>query len=162
MTPKTTYPPGASLVASAHARGLFGWLILAAIAIFGAASARADSVPLYSFNGSDGAAPLAGLVQGSDGNFYGTTASGGASDAGTVFKITSGGSLTTLYNFSYSDGATPRAGLVQGSDGNFYGTTASGGASDAGTVFKITSGGSLTTLYNFSYSDGWSPYAGLV
>src|SRR5438094_3420921 len=110
---------------------------------------HADSVPLYSFNGSDGAYPYAGLVQGSDGNFYGTTGGGGTNGAGTVFKITSGGSFTTLYSFSGSDGATPYGTLVQGSDGNFYGTTVSGGASNAGTVFQITSGGSLTTLYNF-------------
>src|SRR5579862_10019393 len=77
---------------------------------------------LDSFAGRDGAQPYAGLVQGSDGNFYGTTYYGGANDQGTVFKITPSGTLTTLYNFGGSDGALPYAGLVQGSDGNFYGT----------------------------------------
>ena len=123
---------------------------------------HANSVPLYSFSGSDGAYPFAGLAQGSDGDFYGTTGGGGASSCGTVFKITSGGNLTTLYSFDGSDGATPYAGLVQGSDGNFYGTTVNGGASGKGTVFRITSGGSLTTLYSLGGSDRANPYAGLV
>ena len=63
-------------------------------------------------------------MQGSDGNFYGTTYYGGANDDGTVFQITPGGSLTTLYSFA--DGqrwGQSLAGLVQGSDSNFYGTT---------------------------------------
>ena len=125
-------------------------------------SAGSSLTALHSFSYSDGAYPRAGLVQGSDGNFYGTTASGGTNSDGTVFRITAGGGLTSLYSFSYGDGAYPRAGLVQGSDGNFYGTTASGGTNSDGTVFRITSGGSLTTLHSFSYSDGAYPYAGLV
>src|SRR2546426_6692086 len=125
---------------------------------------HANSVPLYSFSGySDGAEPLGGLVQGSDGDFYGTTFYGGASGPGTVFKITSDGSLTTLYSFSYyNDGQLPTAGLVQGRDGDFYGTTSEGGATGdyLGTVFKITSDGSLTILHTFEGSDGATPYAG--
>ena len=97
---------------------------------------------LHSFSGSsgEGANPVAGLVQGSDGNFYGTTALGGQHYLGTVFKINSAGSLTTLHSFSGSagEGADPLAGLVQGSDGNFYGTTALGGAHYWGTVFKFS------------------------
>ena len=119
---------------------------------------------LYSFAGSDGANPYAALVQGSDGNFYGTTAGGGASNGnGTVFKITPGGTLTTLHSFAGSDGANPYAALVQGSDGNFYGTTQQGGANNGnGTVFKITPSGTLTSLYSFAGSDGALPGAGLV
>ena len=78
---------------------------------------------LYSFSGSEGASPQAGLVQGSDGNLYGTTYRGGANDSGTVFRISPSGSFTNLYSFGGSDGAYPEAVLVQGSDGNFYGTT---------------------------------------
>src|ERR1700690_696582 len=98
---------------------------------------------LVSFDGSNGLEPLASLIQGADGNFYGTTYGGGTNDEGTVFKITPAGSLTTLYSFCSQagcvDGAVPIAGLVQGSDGNFYGTTAEGGENelDEGTVFKI-------------------------
>jgi uncharacterized repeat protein (TIGR03803 family) len=132
---------------------------------------------LYSFCSvdgcPDGAMPEAGLVLGTDGNFYGTTSSGGANGAGTVFRITPGGRLATLYSFctltSCSDGANPYAALVQGTDGNFYGTTLSGGAviSNAGTVFKITPGGALTTLYAFCTqgspcTDGESPEGALI
>ncbi len=104
------------------------------------------------------------LVQGSDGSLYGTTYDGGVNGAGTVFKITLTGSLTTLYNFTDgADGGFPIAGLVQGTDGNFYGTTYSGGTDSAGTVFQITPTGSLTTLYSFTGgADGVSPYAPLV
>ncbi|MGO9540968.1 MAG: choice-of-anchor tandem repeat GloVer-containing protein [Terriglobales bacterium] len=119
---------------------------------------------------TDGYLPYAGLVQGTDGNFYGTTLVGGANNEGTVFKITPGGTLTTLYNFcsqgGCTDGLEPYAGLVQGTDGNFYGTTIAGGAIGAGTVFKITPGGALTTLYSFcsqgGCTDGEVPYAELV
>jgi uncharacterized repeat protein (TIGR03803 family) len=123
---------------------------------------------LYSFAGSDdGGYPVAGLVQGSDGNFYGPTSAGGGHNLGTVFKITPSGTLTTLYSFAGSGGAFPYGGLVQGSDGNFYGMNQYGGAgqscfSGCGTVFKITPSGTLTTLYSFRGSDGANPLAGLV
>jgi len=120
---------------------------------------------LYSFcaqlvNGvcADGSAPEAGLVQASDGDFYGTTSEGGANFYGTAFKITPGGALTTLYSFcalsGCTDGSGPDAGLVQATDGNFYGTTPGGGANNLGTVFKITPGGALTTLYSFCSHGG--------
>jgi uncharacterized repeat protein (TIGR03803 family) len=143
--------------------------------------------PLYSFCSlagcADGSNPFGGLVQGTDGNFYGTTSAGGAasycsdgSGCGTVFKITPAGTLTTIYSFcsqiGCADGDYPRGGLVQGTDGNYYGTTAYGGpAADAylcnsgggcGTVFKITPTGALTTLYSFAGSDGGNPIAGLI
>jgi len=126
---------------------------------------------LYSFcpNGgkcADGYYPDAGLVQATDGNFYGTTIFGGASGYGTVFKITASGALTTLHSFNYTDGVSPEAGLVQASDGNFYGTTSGGGAGIAGTAFQITAAGTLTTLYSFcsqnNCTDGFAPEAGLV
>lgn len=117
---------------------------------------------------TDGAAPFAGLVQGTDGNFYGTTWKGGAGGAGTVFKITPGGTLTTLHAFCLRngcpDGSFPYAGLIQGADGNFYGTTTGGLLT--GTVFRITKEGTLTTVYTFcskpNCADGANPYAGLV
>jgi uncharacterized repeat protein (TIGR03803 family) len=105
-------------------------------------------------------------VQGSDGNFYGTTGYGGTNNDGTVFRVSPSGSYTSLHSFigRPSDGATPYAGPVQGRDGNFYGTTQEGGASGDGTVFRIGPGGTYTTLYSFvgSPTDGASPYAGLV
>jgi uncharacterized repeat protein (TIGR03803 family) len=124
---------------------------------------------LYSFTGSnDGAFPWAGLVEGSDGNFYGTTEYGGTQPGiygkGTVFKISTNGALTSLYSFTGgNDGGNPYAGLVQGSDGNFYGTTVGGGTNDYGTVFQISTNGALTSLYSFTGGDdGRWPYAGLA
>jgi uncharacterized repeat protein (TIGR03803 family) len=127
---------------------------------------------LYSFGvGNDGDFPAAGLVQESDGDFYGTTSQGGTNGYGTVFKISSNGALTTLYAFGTVtdtngnplDGANPYDGLVQGSDSNLYGTTFGGGTNGSGTVFKISTNGVLTSLYSFGGGgDGDYPYAGLV
>ncbi len=127
---------------------------------------------------TDGSTPFAGLVQGTDGNFYGTTYYGGPNtcnnpshglvSCGTVFKITPAGVLTTLHSFNSTDGGNPNAGLVQGTDGNFYGTTLYGGANGTndGTIFKITPSGTLTTLYSFcsqsGCADGSQSYATLI
>jgi uncharacterized repeat protein (TIGR03803 family) len=125
---------------------------------------------LYSFcpqsGCPDGSAPYGALIQGHDGNFYGTTYTGGSNNQGTVFKISSSGSLTTLHSFDGSHGSRPRAALVQGSDGNFYGTTERGGSNGFGSVFKMTPQGTVTTLYSFcgeaSCADGATPYGGLA
>jgi uncharacterized repeat protein (TIGR03803 family) len=89
----------------------------------------------------DGALPAAALIQGSDGNFYGTTAAGGESNWGTVFKITPSGLASVLHSFGQntrSDGVSPEASLVQSSDGSLYGTTEGGGSYLDGTVFKLS------------------------
>jgi uncharacterized repeat protein (TIGR03803 family)/T5SS/PEP-CTERM-associated repeat protein len=122
---------------------------------------------LYSFGSSpnDGMHPIVGLVQGSNGNFYGTTVWGGTANTGTVYRISPGGNYTNLHSFSGSDGANPDAVLVQGSDGNFYGTTSAGGPTNDGTVFRMSPSGSLTTLHIFVGfpTDGANPgYATLV
>jgi len=104
---------------------------------------------LHSFGGADGRDPFAGLVQGANGNLYGTTVLGGANTYGAVFTITPSGTLTTLYSFGGKDGGNPDAALVQATNGNFYGTTQVGGTNNQGTVFKIAPGGALTTLYSF-------------
>jgi uncharacterized repeat protein (TIGR03803 family) len=111
---------------------------------------------------TDGAEPLAGLVQATNGNLYGTTFNGGANNEGTVFKITPSGVLTTLHSFNVTDGSDVLSGLIQGTDGNFYGTTAAGGANGQGSIYKITPGGVLTTLHSFDVTDGQSPHAVLV
>jgi uncharacterized repeat protein (TIGR03803 family) len=113
----------------------------------------------------DGQSPSV-LFQAANGRFYGVTSYGGnASNDGTVFELTSEGTLTTLHRFNGADGALP-TGLIEASDGNFYGATQIGGTQNAGTVFKITPSGDLTTLYSFcsktSCLDGQTPYAGLV
>lgn len=124
---------------------------------------------LVIFNGSNGATPVdTPLVQGVDGNLYGTTLGGGAFSAGTVFRMTPAGAVTTLYSFcslaNCADGAEPYGGLVLASDGNFYGTTFQGGAADgiSGTVFKITPSGKLTTLHSFGGADGARPVSPLI
>ncbi len=116
---------------------------------------------LVNFDGNNGNTPLGTLVQGSDGNFYGTT-NGGYTSSGTVFKITPEGTLTTLHTFNFTDGNGPRGALVEGKDGYFYGTTLNGGANNAGVVFKISSEGDFAILYNFNYAEGGDPWAGLV
>jgi uncharacterized repeat protein (TIGR03803 family) len=128
---------------------------------------------LHSFTGSDGEFPEAGLVLGTDGNFYGTTMQGGANTAcaggcGTIFKITPAGKLTTLHSFDKDHGANPWNGLSQADDGNLYGMTPTGGdlACNApygcGTVFKITPSGEFTHLHSFENTDGSLPYGGIT
>jgi uncharacterized repeat protein (TIGR03803 family) len=126
---------------------------------------------LLSFDGANGADPFyVYLVQGVDGNLYGTTYTEGANGYGTVFKITPAGTLTTIYSFcplsSCADGANPETGLVLAPNGKFYGTTSSGGNNLAGTIFEITPAGKLTTLYHFctqtGCTDGANPESGLL
>ena len=118
---------------------------------------------LNSFNDTDGANPYAGLVQATNGDLYGTTYSGGANDAGTVFTITPSGTLITLHSFDLTDGAYPEAALIQATNGDLYGITSQDGPNGYGTVFEITPSGTLTTLHSFDYfTDGAYPYAGLV
>ena len=132
----------------------------------------------------DGASPVAALIQGTNGDLYGTTSAGGANNScpnapgcGTIFKITPSGTLTTLYSFcsqsQCADGDYPVAGLVQASNGELYGTTEYGGTSTVcgygcGTAFKITPSGKLTTLHSFcseggsNCTDGYNPQTGLI
>jgi uncharacterized repeat protein (TIGR03803 family) len=92
---------------------------------------------IHTFNGgnTDGAESHDGLIQGKDGNFYGTTTRGGSSAIGTVYKITPGGTFTFLRAFDGNDGSNPVGELVEAGDGNFYGVT---GESTSGTIFRIT------------------------
>ena len=112
---------------SGHIFASFSLLLVFCVAIANVSPAQTLTT-LHNFAGhpNDGADPYAGLVQGTDGNFYGTTSSGGANNNGTVFKITPSGTVTILHNFAGppTDGNDPTAELIQASDGNFYGTTA--------------------------------------
>jgi len=125
---------------------------------------QSQVTPLYSFqNGNDGANPLAALVQGRDGDFYGTASEGGSETNGTIFKITSKGAFTPLHSFSDGiDGANPAAPLVQGTNGDFYGVSANS-LTGFGVVFEAKTNGAVMTLHKFlGKSDGATPAAGLV
>jgi len=115
---------------------------------------------------NDGATPMASLVQGSDGNFYGATKSGGSANLGAIFRITPGGFVTQLHSFGTSnyDGSSPCAALIQGSDGDYYGTTLGGGTAGTGTAFRMTSAGNLTVLHSFNatFNDGVNPLSALI
>lgn len=126
--------------------------------------------------GSDGSNPEGQLVVGADAALYGTTLQGGAGGRGTIYKITTTGTLTTLYAFpalgpfnsegvaANATGANPRAGLTLGTDGNFYGTTYQGGELGFGTVFSMTPAGVVTVLHAFAGAprDGAGPLAGVT
>lgn len=130
--------------------------------VFKLTSSGAYSV-IYNFNLSDGSAPGSGLVQGTDGNLYGTTYEGGSglsceSRCGTIFKISLSGVLTTLHSFDETDGSAPLGTPIQATDGKLYGTTYGGGSEGQGTLYVMTPSGSLTVLHSFSGSDGAQPY----
>ena len=115
-------------------------------------------ITLYNFctqiNCADGGYPYGGLVQGTDGSFYGMTSIGGSGNSGTIFKVTPTGKLTILCSFDITNGSSPTSALTLTIDGNFYGTTSLGGEYGFGTVFKMTPGGSLKTLYSFCSQRG--------
>ena len=135
----------------------------AVLAVVPASAPGTRLATLHAFTGSaEGASPN-GLVQGADGNLYGTTTFGGDSGLGTVFRMAPDGTLTTLVSFAGTNGALPRAALAQGGNGNLYGTTSANGLYGWGTVFKLTPGGALTTLYSFTGSnDGGFSTAALI
>jgi uncharacterized repeat protein (TIGR03803 family) len=127
-----------------------------AVSNIGVTCGPASLSTLYSFgNAEDGKDPSPGLIQGSDGNLYGTTSHGGAYDSGTVFRITPAGEHTVLWSFGAvdEDGYAPVAAPLQGSDGNLYGTTFGGGAYGGGTIFRITPAGEYTVLWSFGGND---------
>ena len=119
---------------------------------------------LHAFTGgADGSHPHAGLTPSGDGNFYGTTAGGGASNKGTIFRITPTGTTTIVHAFAGgAAGESPDAPLVHAADGHFYGTTSSGGPLNKGTVFRMTAAGAVSVVRSFSGADGDHPYTALV
>jgi uncharacterized repeat protein (TIGR03803 family) len=132
---------------------------------------KGKEIVLHSFTGgADGANPDSSLVMDAAGNLYGTTIAGGASGAGTVFRIAPKGRETVLYSFTgRADGAKPEAALTMDAAGNLYGTTTAGGSSGNGTVFKLTvpkkANGKWRekVLYSFgSGTDGTTPVSGVT
>ena len=128
-------------------------------------SSSGSMTAIYSFTGcEDGATPVAGVTLGNDGFLYGVTEGGGLNGCGTVFQISTSGSIGWSVSLGGdSNGIGPEAALVQGLDGAFYGTTQWGGDCNCGTLFKVTKEGAFTTLHSFTGNpDGIAPLAGLV
>src|ERR1017187_9728937 len=143
------------------------FLFMASAALAGAQTL----LTLCSFAGTNGAAPYGNLLQGNDGSFFGTTFRGGITNSpgalnnygsGTVFNVTTNGTLTVLAFFNNTNGAAPVTGLTLGTDGSFYGTTSGGGSNDYGTIFRLTTNGTLTMLVAFANTNGAKPFGGLT
>lgn len=121
---------------------------------------------LHNFDFTHGSDPSAAMAQGSDNNFYGTTAQGGTDNSclgqpcGIVFKMTPSGSFTVLHNFNVNQGFDTFAPVVQAANGTFYGLTQLGGLVNAscpngcGTLYSITSNGTFQIVHKFQHSDG--------
>jgi uncharacterized repeat protein (TIGR03803 family) len=140
------------------------WLVgLATLLLWQFAYADTTFTTLKSFNGTtDGSLPYGALIIGSDGNFYGSTSSGGTYSLGTIFLATPFGQVSTIGTFDGTNGAQPLAELIQASNGTFYGTTTSGGTNNQGTVFSATTAGTITSLVSFNGTNGAQPQAGLL
>jgi uncharacterized repeat protein (TIGR03803 family) len=134
---------------------------------------------LHTFVDADGGMLQSGLIQASDGNFYGVASEGGnptvcphnfAPGCGTIFRMTPSGVVTVVHYFNYADGSEPYGALLQASDGYLYGTTAGGGPGKCsrvlhvgcGTIFRISLSGQFTTLHTFRGIDGANPMAALI
>jgi uncharacterized repeat protein (TIGR03803 family) len=130
---------------------------------------------LHSFTGypSDGANPeFVKLLLAADGNFWGTTITGGANNQGSIFKISPSGTYSLVFSFNNSaspaTGTAPYGGLVLGSDGKLWGAASSNGPGGTGTIFNITTGGTFTMAHALAgyngttYPEGGYPYGGLA
>jgi uncharacterized repeat protein (TIGR03803 family) len=147
-----------------NAIGLAVMLVVGACATQLAGAVDNEKV-LYRFKGgTDGKYPYGSLTRDAKGNLYGTTYFGGASGAGTVFRLGKTGKQKVLHSFTGGkDGGYPVAGVIMDAAGNLYGTTLQGGDFGAGTVFKVDTTGHETVLYTFTGAyDGAFPYAGLM
>jgi|1185.fasta_scaffold05525_2 uncharacterized repeat protein (TIGR03803 family) len=131
-------------------------------------TSRGVLTTLYNFTGGDdGGQPGAPPIEGSDGNYYGTTTMGGTvGNTGTVYKLTPSGTFTTLHSFPYVAGTLGfpygNGALVQGSDGQLYGATFYGGSTGVGTIYRISHSGIFKTLFNFDGTNGSYSYGPLI
>ncbi|HZZ71179.1 MAG TPA: choice-of-anchor tandem repeat GloVer-containing protein [Pirellulales bacterium] len=132
--------------------------------IFAVNPATNSFAALTSFNGTNGGSPQGRLLLGSGGILYGTTTSGGAQNAGTIFRFdTATNSLVSLISFAGPNGQYPNAGLIADAAGNLYGTTQGGGLYNKGTIFKLDAAtNTLISLYSFDGTTGRLPLSDLL
>lgn len=157
--------------------GRFFWAalsIFAAATILSGISHAAGYKRVYNFGaGSDGSRVSSSMTFDSAGNAYGTTATGGDFDLGTVFMITPTGEEQVLWSFTGGDdGSYPYGGVILDAQGNLYGTAGSGGTggfcsgNGCGVVFElmpVSGSWDEVTLYNFTgHDDGYSPGSPLI
>ncbi len=168
--PPPPISPQCSLVSDA-AGNLFGTTSQGGLygygTVFELEAARGYAIRvIHAFAGPDGAGPSTGLIVDESGFLYGTTFGGGASSAGTVFRLdpAAGYALTTLHDFAPSEGSAPTGRLLKDASGNLYGVTLGGGAMNKGAVFRLdaASGYTLTRLHSFTGADGAKPYGALL
>jgi uncharacterized repeat protein (TIGR03803 family) len=141
----------------AVARRVVPFALIGALAagVMPAAAAPGTYAQLHAFRGLEGQDPVSTVLRGSDGVYYGTTSVGGPSHGGTIFRMTSDGTVTRMFAFDVTtNGAQPMDGLVEGPDGRLYGTASVGGPGVGGLVFAITKQGAFTILHTFSTGDG--------
>ena len=138
-----------------HKRGAilvpFSVLLLVSLVVMVTPTVQAQTYTvLHNFTGSNGdaALPTGNLIRDAAGNLYGTTSVGGASGAGTVYKIDAMGNVTILHAFNVTDGSGPQGSPVVDAAGNLYGITGAGGPGFKGIVFKLDPSGNLTDLYD--------------
>jgi len=137
---------------------LHQFLRAVALVLIAAPNMQAQTLTtIHAFTGGDDGSGPGALLQGGDGNLYGTTSQGGASGHGTVYRLTLGGTLTTLYSFSGGNDGDQPLSLLIGKDGNFYGSTIRGGDLGGGTIYRLTSGGTLTVLHSFDTTPNGLP-----
>jgi uncharacterized repeat protein (TIGR03803 family) len=159
--PDQPLPQASDRLHFSPAMSSFSRPVLIALTLMAAVcGARAQSsytvTTLHKFSGTDGSYPVSALIQGTDGNFYGTTEFGGnpRTNAGTIFRLTPAGEFTTLHEFIGDkgvDGANPDTPLIE-FNGNLYGATAKGAygsKSGYGTVFRMGLDGTFITVGNF-------------
>lgn len=132
--------------------------------VFEVANGSGTITTLVTFTGTNGASPMMALSSDAGGNLYGTTSTGGANNAGTIFKLTAGTwALTTLHDCAYADGSSPESTLLIDASGNIYGTTWGYNATGQGGLFKIDAAThTYTNLYSFNAPNGTAPMGNLV